>query len=781
MDKMTDKSFCVIKRNGLKEEVSFDKVIRRLKKLCNGLSEDVNPIIVAQKVCSQIYNNVSTGELDELAAQICISLETTHLDYGILASRIIISNNHKSTSPSFSETIYLLYNNVDKNGIICPLIADDIYEIVMKNKEKLNAIISFEKDYLFDYFAFKTLEKSYLMKINGITVERIQYLFMRVSIGIHKDDLKSVIQSYELMSSKYFIHATPSLYHAGTPRPQFASCFLLGMEDSVKGIYKAIGDCAEISAGAGGIGLSLSKIRSKNSYIRGVNGVSNGIIPLCRVLNETARHINQAGKRPGSISVYIEPHNVEILEFLELRKNTGLESERARDLFLALWISDLFMKRVEKDAEWSLFDSDECRGLEDLYGEDFEELYYRYEKEGKARKTLPARKVWNYILTSQIETGTPYILYKDHINKKSNQMNIGTIRNSNLCAEILQYSDHKEYAVCTLASISLPNFVSDDGKTFDYEKLIEVTNVVVRNLNKIIDINYYPLPETELSNKKHRPIGVGVQGLADVFSKMGFPFDSPEAKDLNKKIFETIYYGALKSSNQLAKENGAYSTFKGSPLSNGSFQFDLWNVLPTDRYDWDILRKDIQENGVINSLLIALMPTASTSQILGNNECFEPLTSNMYTRRTIAGDFIIINKYLVKDLMKLGLWNIDMKNMIIANNGSIQNIKTIPLQVRELYKTVWEIKQKVIIDYAIDRGPYVCQTQSMNLFFEEPNQNTLTSALFHGWKNGLKTGCYYIRTKPKAQAQQFTIEPTKTEKEEKNNEDTYIPCEMCSA
>jgi ribonucleoside-diphosphate reductase alpha chain len=555
------------------------------------------------------------------------------------------------------------------------------------------------------------------------------------------------------------------------------------MEDSVKGIYKTISDCAEISACAGGIGLCLSKIRSKNSYIRGTNGSSNGIIPLCRVLNETARHINQSGKRPGSIAIYVEPHNVEILEFLELRKNTGVESERARDLFLALWISDLFMKRIENNLDWSLFDSNECPGLEDVYGEEFEKLYSKYENEGKARKVIPARKVWNYILTSQIETGTPYIAFKDNINKKSNMSNVGTITNSNLCCEITIYCDTKEYSVCTLASISLPNFVEeiDDKIVFNFEKLIEVAGVVVRNLNKVIHVNYYPVPETELSNKKHLPIGLGVQGLNDVYFKFKYAFDSPEAKELNKQIFETLYYGAMCTSHQIAVETEPYSTFKGSPLSKGYFQFDLWGVVPSDKYDWESLRKNVIKDGVANCLLIALMPTASTSQILGNNECFEPITSNMYTRRTIAGDFIVINKYLVKDLMKLELWNNNMKDMIIANNGSIQNIESIPKNIKDLYKTVWEIKQKVLIDQAIDRGPFICQTQSMNLFFEEPTQNTLTSALFHGWKNGLKTGSYYIRTKPKAQAQQFTIDPSKIGKNkvEKNNE--YEACDMCSA
>ena len=780
-----DNSFCVIKRNGNKEEVSFDKVTRRLKKLCYGLNKEINPTIIAQKVCSQIYNNVTTIELDELSAQLCISMITKNLDYGKLASRIIISNNHKSTSPSFSETIYLLKNNKDKNNNICPLVSDELYQIVMNNKDKLNNILNYENDYLFDYSGYKTLEKAYLMKIKGKVVERIQHLFLRVSIGIHGDDLKSAVKSYELMSDKFFTHATPTLFHSGTPRPQLASCFLLGMEDSVKGIYKSISDCAEISAGAGGIGLSIGKIRSKNSYIRGVNGSSNGIIPLCRVLNECARHINQAGKRPGCISVYIEPHNVEILEFLELRKNTGSESERARDLFLALMISDLFMKRVNSNEEWSLFDSDECKGLDECYGEEFEKLYLKYEDENKYRKKIPARKIWNYILTSQIETGTPYILFKDNINKKNNQSNIGVIKNSNLCAEILEYSDDKEYAVCTLASISLPNFV-EDNKTFNYDKLIEVVGVLVNNLNKVIDVNYYPVPETKLSNNRHRPIGIGVQGLADVYFKLGLPFESSEANEVNTKIFETIYYGAMLKSCELAKIDGHYSTFKGSPLSEGKFQFDLWNIKPSDKYDWNNLREEIIKYGVRNSLCVALMPTASTSQILGNNECFEPITSNIYTRRTVAGDFVVINKHLVNDLVKLNLWDEEMKNKIVENNGSVQNIEEIPKNLKELYKTVWEMKQKSLIDQAIARGPFICQTQSMNLFFEEPNQNTLSSAFFYGWRNGLKTGSYYIRTRPKAQAQQFTLKAKKVQnvqeikKEQNNNDSNYKECEMCS-
>ena len=785
-----EQSFCVIKRNGSREEVSFDKVTRRIKKLCYNLSNEINPIIIAQKVCSQIYNNVTTTELDELTAQICISMTTKNLDYGVLASRIIISNNHKVTSPSFSETIYILKNNIDKNGLNSPLISDNLYNIVMENKSKLNDVINYENDYLFDYFGFKTLEKAYLLRVNGKIVERIQHLFMRVSLGLHGNDLKSVIQSYELMSQKYFTHATPTLFNAGTKKSQLASCFLLGMEDSVKGIYKCISDCAQISAGAGGIGLCLSKIRSKNSYVRGTNGTSNGIIPLCRVLNETARYINQSGKRPGSIAVYIETHNVEILEFLELRKNTGSESERARDLFLALMVSDLFMKRVELNEEWTLFDSNECPELNDTYGDDYEKLYLIFEKQNKGRKTLQARKIWNYILTSQIETGTPYILYKDAINKKSNQKNVGIIRNSNLCAEITLYSDEKEYSVCTLSSVSLPKFIVENKNNgliyFDFNKLIEVVKTIVKNLNKIIDINYYPVPEAQLSNMKHRPLGIGVQGLCDVYFMMKMPFDSHEAMQLNKDIFETLYYAALVSSNEEAIIDMKYSTFDGSPLSKGQFQFDLWNVKPSDKYDWETLRQNIKTYGVKNSTLIALMPTASTSQILGNNECFEPITSNIYTRRTMAGDFIVVNKYLVNDLTQLNLWNESIKNEIISHNGSIQLIEKIPEHIKKLYKTVWEIKQKIIIQQAIDRGPFICQTQSMNLFFEEPTQNTLGSALFYGWKNGLKTGSYYIRTKPKAQAQQFTVEAKKVNSKqiitEKMEECSMSgECTMCSA
>ncbi len=780
-------TFYVVKRNGEKEEVSFDKVIRRIKNLSVGLEGSINPIAIAQKVIGQIYNNVSTAELDELAAQICISLETTHLDYGKLAARIIISNNQKNTSPSFSETIHMLYTNVDKNGNPAPLIADDVYEIVMKNKSKLNAVIDYDRDFLFDYFGFKTLEKAYLMKANGKIVERIQHLWMRVSVGIHKEDIKSAIQSYEYMSQKYFTHATPTLFHAGTPKNQFSSCFLLGMEDSTKGIYKAISDIAEISAVAGGIGISVSKIRSKDSYIRGSNGKSNGLIPLCRVMNEVSRHINQSGKRPGSIAVYLEPHHPDIMEFLELRKNTGAEHLRARDLFLAMWISDLFMKRLtEKNSMWSLFDPDECPGLSDVYGEKYEELYLKYENEKKYKRQLPTIEVWNAILSSQIETGTPYISYKDNVNKKSMQENVGIIRNSNLCNEITLYSDEKEYAVCTLASIALSMFVNEKGE-FEHNKLLEVLPVIVRNLNKVIDYNFYPTPETKLSNMTNRPLGIGVQGFVDALYKMKIPYDSQEARDINKEIFETIYYGSVKASMELAKEFGSYKNYEGSPYSKGILQFDMWNITPSNRYNWDELKQNIMKHGIYNSTLIALMPTASTSQILGNNECFEPITSNIYTRSTIAGDFVVINKYLVKDLMNRGLWNKDMKDNIIAENGSIQNIQEIPEDLKNLYKTVWEIKQKSLIDLSIERGPYVCQTQSLNLFFEEPEPQKLTGALVYGWKNGLKTGSYYIRSRPKVQAQQFTIDPNKKKELEAKKkmlnmkkEDEQV-CESCSA
>lgn len=1068
----------VIKRNGNYESVSFDKVTTRISLLCQDL-KIIDPIVIAQKVSANINDNVHTYELDELAAQICASMSAENPEYNKLASRIIISNNHKNTSPSFSESMTLLYNNKDINNVSSPLLSDDVYEIIMKNKEKLNNIIDYTRDYNFDYFAFKTLEKAYLFKVKGKVVERIQHLFMRVSLGIHKNDISNVIESYNYMSLKYFIHATPTLYHSGTPRPQCSSCFLLQMrDDSIDGIYKTLSDCAKISKWAGGIGIHLSNIRSNGSRIRGTNGISTGIIPMLRVFNNTAKYVNQcftpdtiiytkegireacdikegnevitldgtfkkileiiknyknqeimeykikqslfsikctkqhqiyvlnnekkytynqirnhiisgkiypeyksaknltindyvvftipnyiedvdeenleyfyiyglclmkskivddnvnlklnesdiwkvqqylikrriphilnnntfiwrikddifknknkiifqkrvldnkfinlpihkiksiingifnnneiifpvyekdfissirylllrigilgkgnfnkgyynfeypleldklnmsnelnkikyndyfrfgqrlyckiefvnkidydgdvydfnveenhnyttdsgivhnSGKRPGSFAIYIEPHHPDILDFLDLRKNHGEEEARARDLFLAMWISDLFMKKVKNDETWCLFDPDECPGLNDVYGDDYNKLYEKYEKEGKARKIIEAKTIWKKILDSQIETGVPYILFKDACNQKSNQKNLGTIKSSNLCAEIIQYSDDKESAVCNLCSISLSSFVEDNK--FNHEKLINVVRVAVNNLNNIIEYNYYPIPETELSNKKHRPVGIGVQGLADVFFKLKIPFDSEEAIVVNRNIFESLYYGALKASCALAEKYGSYETFKGSPLSQGLFQFDLWNVKPSNRWDWNSLRNDITKYGVRNSLLIALMPTASTSQILGNNETMEPITSNIYVRSTIAGQFIICNKYLVDDLTKLGIWDKKLKDIIVANNGSIQNIEGIPNKIKNLYKTAWELKQKSIVDLAISRGPYICQTQSMNLFFEEPSYRVLTNALFYGWKHGLKTGCYYIRSRPKIQAQQFTVDP----------------------
>lgn len=766
----------VIKRNGKKEFVSFDKVTKRLQNLSDDLSVDLIP--VAQKVIARIYNDVKTTELDELAAQICMSLESTHLDYGKLASRIIISNNHKNTSPSFSETIYILFQR--------GLINDELYKNVMDNKDKLNSTIKYERDFDFNYFGFKTLEKAYLLKHKGVIIERPQHLLMRVSVGFHKDNIKAAIKSYEGMSQKYFIHATPTLYNSGTHNSQMASCFLLGTHDSILGIYKTIADCAKISKGAGGIGIHISNIRSKGSFIKGTNGHSNGIIPMSRVYNETARHVNQGGRRPGSFALYLEPHHPEVMQFVELRKNHGDENARARDLFLAMWISDLFMERVKAGQDWSFFNENDCPGLQDAYGPAYKELYEKYEAEGKAFGTMKAQDIWQAICTSQIETGTPYMLYKNACNMKSNQQNIGTIKSSNLCAEILEYSDHKEYAVCNLASVGLPRYVNEKGE-FDYDKLVEMMEVIVRNIDQIIDVNYYPVPETKYSNMRHRPMGIGVQGLADVYAKMRIAFDSPEALEVNKLIFETMYYGALRTGHMLAVEKEAYSTFEGSPLSKGQFQFDLWSVKPpSDRYDWESLRQAIMNDGVRNSLYIALMPTASTSQILGNNECFEPFTSNYYSRSTIAGQFQVINKYLVKDLMDLNLWNKEMKDKILFYGGSVQNIEEIPQEIRNLYKTVWEMKQKVLIDQAADRGPFVCHTQSMNLFFEEPSHKVLTGAFFYGWKKGLKTGSYYIRTRPKSKAQQFTLDPEKFKKvmeENKKQEenDKYEVCEMCSS
>ena len=749
-----------MKRNGKQEAVHFDKITSRVMKLSYGLNLKSDDIIeIAKKVIIGIYNGVPTTELDNLAAETAASFTTKHPDFAVLAARIAVSNLHKNTTKSFSETASLLYNYIDnKTGEKAPLIADDVYVIIQQHADQLNASIIYERDYHFDFFGFKTLEKSYLLKVNGKIVERPQHLFMRVALGIHKTDIDAAIETYNLMSEKWFIHATPTLFNGGTPKPQMSSCFLLSMkDDSIEGIYETLKNSALISQSAGGIGLNVHNIRSTGSYIKGTNGTSNGIIPMLRVFNDTARYVDQGGgKRKGAFAIYLEPWHADVFGFLDLRKNHGKEEMRARDLFLALWVPDLFMKRVEADGQWSLFCPNEAKNLHTTYGAEFEALYEKYEKEGKAKKTIPARDLWNAILDAQIETGNPYILYKDAANEKSNQKNLGTIRCSNLCTEIIEYSDDKETAVCNLASISLPRFV--EGKKFNFDKLQEVTQIITRNLNKIIDNNYYPLEETRRSNFRHRPIGIGVQGLADAFMLLGLPFESEVAKILNKNIFETIYYAALVASKNIAKELGAYETFEGSPLSKGIFQFDMWNVQPSDRYNWDALRAEIKEHGVRNSLLLAPMPTASTSQILGNNECFEPYTSNIYNRRVLSGEFVVVNKHLLKDLMGLGLWNDSMKQRIIAANGSVQNIEEIPAALKEIYKTVWEIKQRTIIDMSADRGAFICQSQSLNLFVEQPNFAKLSSMHFYTWKKGLKTGMYYLRTKAATDAVKFTVD-----------------------
>jgi len=750
----------VMKRNGKQEAVHFDKITSRVMKLSYGLTLKSDDIIeIAKKVIIGIYNGVPTTELDNLAAETAASFTTKHPDFAVLAARIAVSNLHKNTTKSFSETASLLYNYIDnKTGDEAPLLADDVYDIIQQNADILDASIIYERDYHFDFFGFKTLEKSYLLKVNGKIVERPQHLFMRVALGIHKNDIDSAIETYNLMSEKWFIHATPTLFNGGTPKPQMSSCFLLSMkDDSIEGIYETLKNTALISQSAGGIGLNVHNIRSTGSYIKGTNGTSNGIIPMLRVFNDTARYVDQGGgKRKGAFAIYLEPWHADVFAFLDLRKNHGKEEMRARDLFLALWVCDLFMKRVEADGQWSLFCPNEAKNLHTTHGAEFEALYEQYEKEGKAKKTIPARDLWNAILEAQIETGNPYMLYKDAANEKSNQKNLGTIRCSNLCTEIIEYSDDKETAVCNLASISLPRFV--EGKKFNFDKLLEVTQIITKNLNKIIDNNYYPLEETRRSNFRHRPIGIGVQGLADVFMLLGLPFESDVAKILNKNIFETIYYAALVASKNIAKELGAYETFEGSPLSKGIFQFDMWNVQPSDRYNWDTLRAEIKEHGVRNSLLLAPMPTASTSQILGNNECFEPYTSNIYNRRVLSGDFVVVNKHLLKDLMGLGLWNDSMKQRIIAANGSVQNIEEIPANLKEIYKTVWEIKQRTIIDMSADRGAFICQSQSLNLFVEQPNFAKLSSMHFYTWKKGLKTGMYYLRTKAATDAVKFTVD-----------------------
>lgn len=749
----------VVKRNGKQESVKFDKVTARIEKLSYSLSPMINVIDVAKKTIEGIYAGVATTELDNLAAETAASLTITHPDYAILASRIAVSNLHKNTIKSFSATMRKLYHYIDEStGKKLPLIADDVMQIIEEHADLLDSSIIYDRDYGFDYFGFKTLEKSYLLRINGKVAERPQHMYMRVAVGIHKNDIESAIKTYHLMSERWFTHATPTLFNAGTPKPQMSSCFLLTMkEDSIDGIYDTLKQAAKISQSAGGIGLAIHTIRATGSYIGGTNGSSNGIVPMLRVYNDTARYVDQGGgKRKGAFAIYLEPWHADVFAFLDLRKNHGKEELRARDLFYALWIPDLFMKRVEADQEWSLFCPNEATGLSECWGEAFEKLYVQYEREGKARQTVKAQELWFKILESQIETGTPYMLYKDAANGKSNQQNLGTIKSSNLCTEIVEYTSPEEVAVCNLASLALPRFVID-GK-FDHQKLYEVTYQVTKNLNAVIDNNYYPVEEARNSNMKHRPIGLGVQGLADVFIMMRMPFESDLAKMLNKNIFETIYFAAMTASKDLAKELSAYETFPGSPLSRGIFQFDMWGVAPSDRWDWETLRKEVKQFGARNSLLVAPMPTASTSQIFGNNECFEPYTSNIYTRRVLSGEFIIVNKHLLKDLVNLGLWNNSMKNRIIAANGSIQKIDEIPADIKELYKTVWEIRQRNLIDMAADRGAFICQSQSLNLFMDNPSTSKLTSMHFYAWKKGLKTGMYYLRTQAATQAVQFTVE-----------------------
>ena len=750
----------VIKRNGKKEAVHFDKITARIYKLIYGLSISEKDVIeIAKKVIQGIYDNVTTTELDNLTAETAAAQTTIHPDFSVLAARIAVSNLHKNTLKSFSKTAKLLYEYTDPvTQTHAPLISEEIYKIIRKNADELDSSLIYDRDYNFDYFGFKTLERSYLIRTNGKVTERPQHLFMRVALGIHKEDIQAAIETYNLMSEKWFIHATPTLFNAGTPKPQMSSCFLLSMtEDSIAGIFDTLKRCALISQSAGGIGVSIHNIRSTGSYIKGTGGISNGIIPMLRVFNDTARYVDQGGgKRKGAIAVYIEPWHSDIFDFIDIRKNHGKEEMRARDLFPALWIPDLFMQRVEADQMWSLFDPNEAQGLYEVYGEKFNELYTTYENEGKFRKQIKARELWTAILEAQIETGTPYMCYKDAVNEKSNQKNIGTIRSSNLYTKIMEYTNADEVSVCNLASLALPRYVSSGG--FDFQKLYEVTKIVTRNLNKIIDGNYYPIPETKTSNDRHRPIGLGVQGLADVFLLLRLPFESPEARRLNKDIFETIYFASMEASMDLAKEQGAYSSFAGSPLSEGKFQFDLWQVVPSDRWDWEKLRQEVMTHGVRNSLLLAPMPTASTSQILGNNECFEPYTSNIYNRRVLSGEFVVVNKFLLKDLIELGLWNPTMKNKLIAENGSVQNIPEIPTELKELYKTVWEIKQKTIIDMAAERGAFICQSQSLNLFMAEPNLAKLTSMHFHAWKSGLKTGMYYLRTKAAVDAIKFTVD-----------------------
>ncbi len=750
----------VVKRDGHKEPVMFDKITDRIKKLCYGLNGLVEPVKVAMRVIEGLYDGVSTSELDNLAAETAASMTIAHPDYAQLAARIAISNLHSNTKKSFSETMNEMYHYVNpRTNLEAPLLSEEVYKVIMANAEFLDSHIIYNRDFNYDYFGFKTLERSYLLRINGKIVERPQHMLMRVSVGIHLGDLDSVIETYDLMSKKFFTHATPTLFNAGTPKPQMSSCFLLAMQDdSIDGIYDTLKQTAKISQSAGGVGLSIHNVRATGSYIRGTNGTSNGIVPMLKVFNDTARYVDQGGgKRKGSFAIYIETWHADIFDFLDLKKNTGKEEMRARDLFFAMWTSDLFMKRVQEDTYWTLMCPNECPGLYDVYGEEFEKLYISYEERGKGRKTIKARELWEKILESQIETGTPYMLYKDAANRKSNQKNLGTIRSSNLCTEIMEFTSKDEIAVCNLASISLPMFV-EHGK-FNHELLFNVTKRVTRNLNKVIDRNYYPVVEAENSNMRHRPVGLGVQGLADAFIMLRMPFTSDEAKKLNQEIFETLYFAAVTSSMEMAKEEGPYSTFKGSPISQGEFQHNLWGMKDEElsgRWDWASLRKEVMENGVRNSLLVAPMPTASTSQILGNNEAFEPYTSNIYTRRVLSGEFIVVNKHLLNDLVERGLWNETLKQELMRQNGSVQGLD-IPQDLKELYKTVWEMSMKDIIDMSRQRGYFVDQSQSLNLFMQDANYSKLTSMHFYAWQSGLKTGMYYLRTKSAVDAIKFTL------------------------
>ncbi len=760
----------VVKRDGRKEPIMFDKITDRIRKLNYELNSLVDPVKVAMRVIEGLYDGVTTSELDNLAAEIAATMTTTHPDYAKLAARISVSNMHKNTKKSFSETMKDLYEYVNpRTGKKAPLLSDEVYKIIEKNAEKLDSSVIYNRDFSYDYFGFKTLERSYLLKLNGKIAERPQHMLMRVSIGIHLDDIDSALKTYELMSKKYFTHATPTLFNSGTPKPQMSSCFLLAMkDDSINGIYDTLKQTAKISQSAGGIGLSIHNVRATGSYIAGTNGTSNGIVPMLRVFDGTARYVDQGGgKRKGSFAIYIEPWHADIFDFLELKKNHGKEEMRARDLFYAMWTPDLFMKRVEEDSTWTLMCPNECPGLFDCHGEEFEKLYIKYEKEGKGRKTINARELWEKILESQIETGTPYMLYKDSSNRKSNQKNLGTIRSSNLCTEILEYTSKDEVAVCNLASIALSMFVKDGE--FDHQALFDVTKQVTKNLNRVIDRNYYPVKEAENSNFRHRPIGLGVQGLADTFILLRLPFTSDEAKKLNQEIFETLYFAAVTSSMEEAKKDKPYQSYKGSPISEGEFQHNLWGIKDDElsgRWDWKGLRKLVKKHGVRNSLLVAPMPTASTSQILGNNECFEPYTSNIYTRRVLSGEFIVVNKHLLEDLVNLGLWNEDLKQELMRNNGSVQNIEVIPDDIKELYRTVWELSMKDIIDMARQRGYFIDQSQSLNLFVEGATMSKLTSMHFYGWKSGLKTGMYYLRTKSAVDAIKFTLDNTKSKAEE---------------